>query len=83
MRVTKTQMTAAVNAAKWDVKANKTMVFMADTDNPAYWEEQAKMLIREASEQRILGGADKYIDKLDMAIRLLMLARIANTSGAC
>lgn len=81
MKVTKKMLDLAFNGAKWDVRADKTMVFLAEVDSQLYYEEQAKILIRLATQQRE-DHEEEYIETINNAIRHLILAKLMAESGA-
>jgi hypothetical protein len=81
MRILKKDMLRAAKGAQWDTVRDRTMQFVADVDNTVYYEEQAKILIREAGTARLSGDADLYEDKLDQAMRMIVLAKLTQERG--
>ena len=80
LKITKKALDKAFADAKWDVRKDKTMAFIAETDSCVYYEEHAKILIRDAGIARQDGNVEEYLEHLDNTIRHLILAKI--TYGA-
>lgn len=76
MKLTKKVVNDTLNSCKWNVREDKTLIMIAESDNPDYFEEQARLLIRDCTNNRRLDCAEEYTDKIKQSIQLLTLALI-------